>query len=57
MLMLQQKQPDDYVVSTGRMETIRKFVELCAEKLVGEILLQSSNYMESSGINETGRRY
>ena len=32
-LMLQQKKPSDYVISTGRTESVRKFVELCASKL------------------------
>ena len=32
-LMLQQDKPEDFVIATGRMETVRKFIELCAEKL------------------------
>ena len=32
-LMLQQDKPDDYVIATGRMETVRKFVEISAKKL------------------------
>ena len=40
-LMLQQDQPDDFVIATGRMETVRKFIEICADK---------------EGINEIGRR-
>ena len=32
-LMLQQEQPSDYVISTGRTESVRKFVELCAIEL------------------------
>ena len=32
-LMLQQEEPDDFVISTGRMETVRKFIEICAKKL------------------------
>ena len=32
-LMLQQDSPDDYVISTGRMETVRKFVEISAKSL------------------------
>ena len=30
-LMLQQDIPDDYVIATGRMETVRKFVEISAK--------------------------
>ena len=32
-LMLQQEKPEDFVIATGRMETVRKFIELCAKKL------------------------
>ena len=31
-LMLQQAKPDDYV-ATGRMETVRKFIEISADKI------------------------
>ena len=32
-LMLQQNKPDDFVIATGRTETIRKFVEISAAKI------------------------
>ncbi len=32
-LMLQQEIPEDYVISTGRMETVRKFIEIAAKEL------------------------
>ncbi len=32
-LMLQQEKPDDFVIATGRMESVRKFIEICALKL------------------------
>ena len=32
-LMLQQNHPNDYVIATGRMETVRKFVEISTKKL------------------------
>ena len=32
-LMLQQRNPVDYVIATGRMETVRHFAELSAKKL------------------------
>ena len=32
-LMLQQEKPEDFVISTGRMSTVRKFIEICAKKL------------------------
>ena len=31
--MLQQEKPDDFVIATGRMESVRRFVEICALKL------------------------
>ena len=31
--MLQQKEPEDYVIATGRQESVRKFIELCALEL------------------------
>ena len=32
-LMLQQDEPNDYVISTGRTESVRRFVELCGKQL------------------------
>ena len=32
-LMLQQETPEDFVIATGRMETVRSFIEICAGKL------------------------
>ncbi len=56
-LMLQQDKPEDYVISTGRMESVRKFIEICAEKLNWN---QKGNnkaiIWEGSGVNEIGRR-
>ena len=31
--MLQQEQPKDFVIATGRQETVRRFIELTAEAL------------------------
>ena len=56
-LMLQQEKPEDYVIATGRMITVRKFVEIAAQ-----VLNWSTNdnpngiYWEGEGINEIGRR-
>ena len=50
-MMLQQETPEDYVISTGKQTSVRKFVELCAHKLNwGGI------QWEGNGINEVGRR-
>ncbi len=36
-LMLQQKKPDDYVISTGKQYSVRKFIELVCLELGFEI--------------------
>ena len=56
-LMLQQSKPEDYVISTGRMETVRKFIEICAEKIGwGDRSSKPAIIWEGNGINEIGRR-
>ena len=56
-LMLQQEKPEDYVIATGRTETIRKFVEITAEKLNWSGPNNKSPIIwEGSGINEIGKR-
>ncbi len=56
-LMLQQDKPEDFVISTGRQESIRNFVELTAKKL-GWNKNPNQNAIEwiGSGINEVGMR-
>ena len=34
-LMLQQEEPEDFVISTGQMNSVRDFIELCALNLAG----------------------
>lgn len=46
--MLQQEQPDDYVLATGRTSTIRFFVELVAQALELDLVWQGS------GVDEVG---
>ena len=49
--ILQQEKPEDYVVATGRQESVRKFIDLAAKQLGwGGI------FWEGSGVNEVGRR-
>tara|TARA_B100000161_G_C33557799_1_gene419043 strand:+ start:4665 stop:5792 length:1128 start_codon:yes stop_codon:yes gene_type:complete len=56
-LMLQQDHPEDFVISTGRMESVRKFVELSADKLGWKKNEATPSIIwEGSGINEIGRR-
>jgi len=56
-LMLQQDIPKDYVISTGRTESVRKFVELCALELGWNSQKGEQGIIwEGEGINEVGRR-
>ena len=55
--MLQQEKPEDFVISSGKMYTVRKFIELCAlelgwngEKGVNGIV------WEGKGLDEVGKR-
>ena len=56
-LMLQQEKPEDFVIATGRMESVRKFIELSAEKIGWN---QNSNkppiIWQGKGIDEIGIR-
>tara|TARA_B100000989_G_C19529928_1_gene469031 strand:- start:3119 stop:4222 length:1104 start_codon:yes stop_codon:yes gene_type:complete len=55
--MLQQEKPSDYVISSGRQESVRKFVELSAIKLGWNKNGQGSGIIwEGEGLNEIGRR-
>ena len=47
-LMLQQEEPKDYVIATGRMESIRNFIELCANEL-GWYCKDSKNLLSGKG--------
>ena len=56
-LMLQQKEAKDYVISTGRMETIRTFIELTAKQIGwNKNKTEPAIIWEGDGINEIGRR-
>ncbi len=56
-LMLQQKSPEDYVIATGRQESVRKFIELCSYELGwGKGLDKSGIKWEGKGLEEVGRR-
>ncbi|MCP9833650.1 MULTISPECIES: GDP-mannose 4,6-dehydratase [unclassified Cyanobium] len=49
--MLQQDRPEDFVIATGRQESVRRFIELTAQELGwGGMIWQGS------GIEETGSR-
>ena len=56
-LMLQQEKAEDFVIATGKMITVRKFIELCALKLGWNSELKGKGIIwEGSGLNEVGRR-
>ena len=56
-LMLQQDKPRDYVISTGRTETVRKFIEICALELGWNSKKGEPGIIwEGKGINEIGKR-
>ena len=58
-MMLQNKNPEDFVIATGRMETVRRFCELSAIAL-GWFPKNSTNpkgiIWQGEGINEIGKR-
>ena len=56
-LMLQQDSPDDYVIATGRQESVRTFIELTAKKIGwAKNKDEPAIIWEGEGINEIGRR-
>ncbi len=56
-MMLQKEKPDDYVIATGRMETVKKFCELAAYELGWSSRDCSSGlYWEGNEENEIGIR-
>ena len=50
-LMLQQKQPEDFVIATGRQESVRRFIELSAQELGWGPM-----HWDGEGAAEVGRR-
>ena len=55
-LMLQQEKPEDFVIATGRMITVRSFIELSANKLGWNKNSKRGIIWEGTGLNEIGRR-
>ena len=55
-MMLQIDKPEDFVIATGRMETVRRFCELTANKLGWNKDHKCGIQWENEGINEVGRR-
>ncbi len=54
--ILQQEKPDDFVIATGRQESVRRFIEICAEKLGWINDKGVAIIWEGEGVNEIGRR-
>jgi GDPmannose 4,6-dehydratase len=50
-MLQQQGPPEDFVIATGRQESVRRFIELAAQQLGWGAMV-----WESNGINEIGRR-
>ncbi len=56
-LMLQQESPDDFVIATGRMESVRKFIEITATYLNwNNNTNEPAIIWEGTGIEEVGKR-
>ncbi len=55
-LMLQQDVPKDYVISTGRAESVRKFAELSGHYLGWSSDGKPGIIWEGEGLNEVGKR-
>ncbi len=56
-LMLQQEKPEDYVIASGIMTTVREFIELSASYLNWNRKVSSPAIIwEGEGVNEIGRR-
>lgn len=54
-LMLQQDKPQDYVIATGRQESVRRFVELCAAHAGMDIAWEGKGLDERGVDRKTGK--
>ena len=54
-LMLQQDQPDDYVIATGEQYSVKEFVNATAEEMKMQISWRGKG-VEEEGVDEHGRR-
>ena len=55
-LMLQQKEPEDFVIATGKQASVRKFIELAAKELGWSVNNGPSIIWKGKGIDEIGIR-
>jgi GDPmannose 4,6-dehydratase len=54
-LMLQQDQPDDYVIATGSQYSVKEFVDAAAREMKMEITWRGEG-VDEEGLDESGRR-
>jgi GDPmannose 4,6-dehydratase len=54
--MLQQETPEDFVIATGRQESVRRFIELAAEQLGWGGGTGPAIQWDGEGLEEVGRR-
>jgi len=54
--MLQQEQPEDYVIATGRQESVRRFIEMAAQRLGWGENSSNSIIWSGNGVEEVGSR-
>jgi len=53
--MLQKQQPEDFVIATGRQESVRRFIELTAQQLGWGAMRWQGNGLEEQGLRgDTG---
>ncbi len=56
-LMLQQETPEDFVIASGQMKSVREFIELCAIELGWNIKDGENGIIwEKSGLDQVGKR-
>ncbi len=55
-LMLQQKEPEDFVIATGKQASVREFIELAAKELGWAVNNGPAIIWEGKGIDEIGIR-
>jgi GDPmannose 4,6-dehydratase len=54
-LMLQQDEPDDYVIATGKQYTVREFIDIAAQKLQLPIIWKGEGVDEKAFHRESGK--
>ena len=55
-LMLQQKKPQDFVISTGKQYSIKQFIDLVAKEIKFKIKWKKNKFNEAYAVDKTGRK-